>query len=168
MIIHFHHTLSKSYNLDRIIYSAFFEILHDYLIGAMLCIAACYVVISILKMTCATFKTPRLFEYLSRVCSYLLKCACYATKSFKMCSYSCGCSCFNHILLNQQTLAIGITPLIFLALLSLVCQGQSTLGKMDFVNIRCQLFTTIKQNRLIQDFKLSNQTYLLQKNVQDT
>ena len=79
------------------------------------CIAACYVVISILKMTCATFKTPRLFEYLSRVCSYLLKCACYATKSFKMCSYSCGCSCFNHILLNQQTLAIGITPLIFLA-----------------------------------------------------
>ena len=114
MIIHFHHTLSKSYNLDRIIYSAFFEILHDYLIGAMLCIAACYVVISILKMTCATFKTPRLFEYLSRVCSYLLKCACYATKSFKMCSYSCGCSCFNHILLNQQTLAIGITPLIFL------------------------------------------------------
>ena len=119
-------------------------------------------------MTCATFKTPRLFEYLSRVCSYLLKCACYATKSFKMCSYSCGCSCFNHILLNQQTLAIGITPLIFLALLSLVCQGQSTLGKMDFVNIRCQLFTTIKQNRLIQDFKLSNQTYLLQKNVQDT
>ena len=77
--------------------------------------------------------------------------------------------------LFSPTLAIEITPRIGIScekftifFTSLVFQGQSTLGKMDFGNIRCQLFTTIKQNRLIQDFKLSNQTYLLQKNVQDT